>query len=145
MTPEDMAKIHAACFTSPAPWGAAAIAASIAAKGGFAITPPDGGTAGFALGRVILDEAELLTIAVLPDARRQGLGRALIAAFADRARAMGAAFAFLEVAAGNTAAITLYTAVGFSKSGLRPGYYHHPDGSSEDALLMSMPLDAPNF
>lgn len=145
MTPEDMAKIHAACFTSPAPWGARAIAASIRAPGGFAVTPPEGGDAGFALGRVVLDEAELLTIAVRPEARMRGLGRALLAGFATRARAMGARTAFLEVAVGNSAAIALYCAAGFSKTGVRRRYYHHPDGSAEDALLMSLPLVAPNI
>ncbi|MFN3938429.1 MAG: ribosomal-protein-alanine acetyltransferase, partial [Gemmobacter sp.] len=60
---------HARCFTSPPPWSEAAFAAALADPNGFLC----GEGAGFALGRVTLDEAELLTLAVAPEARRRHL------------------------------------------------------------------------
>lgn len=92
------------------------------------------------MGRVIADEAELLTLAVAPPARRQGLGRGLLAHFLDEARRRGATRAFLEVAADNGPACALYQAGGFAEDGRRRGYYRGPDGVVVDALLLSRAL-----
>ncbi|RMF33385.1 MAG: GNAT family N-acetyltransferase, partial [Alphaproteobacteria bacterium] len=71
-----MAEIHAACFTdAPKPWSAAAFRDMLGAPGVFPVALPGG----FALGRVAAGEAELLTLAVHPDFRRQGHGRRLLA------------------------------------------------------------------
>ncbi|WP_093361320.1 GNAT family N-acetyltransferase [Tropicimonas isoalkanivorans] len=96
--------------------------------------------AGFALGRVIVDEAELLTLAVDPPARRHGLGRALLADFETSAASRGATSALLEVSAANAPAIALYTAAGFLRTGHRPGYYRTPHGARIDALLLAKAL-----
>ena len=105
MSPEDLAALHARCFDeSPPPWSAAAFAGALAAPGAFLLTA--GGA--FLLGRVVADEAELLTLAVAPENRRQGTARALLGRFEAGARARGAAGAFLEVAASNAAARALY-------------------------------------
>ena len=93
----------------------------------------------FALGRVTLDEAELLMLAVDPDHREQGVGRYCLAAFEAQASEMGAARAFLEVAASNRAARALYTGQGWAEDGKRPDYYATPRGR-EDAILMSKTL-----
>jgi ribosomal-protein-alanine N-acetyltransferase len=98
----------------------------------FALTRPGA----FLLGRVVAGEAELLTIAVHPDQRRAGLGGALVGAFLTEAAARGGESAFLEVAEGNAAARALYAACGFAPAGRRRGYYHRPDGASEDALIL---------
>ena len=95
---------------------------------------------GFALGRVIGAEAELISLAVAPEARRAGLGRALLGAFATAAHARGATRAFLEVAADNKAALALYAAAGWRESGRRKGYYRRPDGARVDALLFETRL-----
>lgn len=138
MTPAALAALHVRCFTIPRPWTATEFEALLAEATVFAASAP----AGFALGRVAADEAELLTIAVAPEARRQGHGQRLMAAFLTLAAARGAASAFLEVAADNAAAIALYHAAGFAAVGRRRGYYRLADGSAVDALVMAKSLAA---
>lgn len=133
LTPEGMAAIHASAFTFPRPWSAAEISDLMASPGVFACTEPGG----FVLGRVILDEAELLTIAVSPALRLQGKGRRLLVGFGDAARARGATTGFLEVAADNTGALALYAAVGWRPTGRRKGYYRTAAGDRVDAVLMA--------
>jgi ribosomal-protein-alanine N-acetyltransferase len=84
---------------------------------------------GFILTRTAAGEAEVLTIAVTPTARRLGLGRALVAA------PVAAETVFLEVAADNYAAIALYHQAGFEQAGTRRGYYGRP-GGAVDALVL---------
>ncbi|WP_138467406.1 GNAT family N-acetyltransferase [Poseidonocella sp. HB161398] len=136
MTPAAMAALHAACFTTPRPWSESEIAGLLDSTGCFAVPAPGG----FALGRAIAGEAELLTIAVDPGHRREGLGRRLLEAFETRARALGAETAFLEVSAANAAARALYLAGGYEESGRRKGYYQTPEGARIDALVMSRSL-----
>lgn len=131
MTPDAMAALHARAMTTPRPWTGAEFGALLATPGTFAV----GDDAGFALGRVVLDEAELLTLAVDPARWRQGIGRSRLAGFEQQAHALGAALAHLEVACHNLPAIALYTAAGWTEAGRRRGYYRTPDGGTEDALL----------
>ncbi|AZQ69787.1 GNAT family N-acetyltransferase [Silicimonas algicola] len=93
----------------------------------------------FALGRVALDEAELLTIAVHRDVRRRGLGAETLAAFEAAARGRSASRAFLEVAATNAPARALYARAGWSEDGVRRAYYRAASGRI-DAILMSKTL-----
>lgn len=141
MTAAELATLHAACFTTPRPWSEAEIADLLASRFCFLIEAP----AGFLIGREIAGEAELLTVAVDPAARRQGHGRRLLAGFAAEARARGAETAFLEVAEDNTAARALYAAAGWRGSGRRRGYYHSPDGRAVDALVLSLALAPPSI
>lgn len=138
MTPAALADLHARAFTVPRPWTAAEIAALLDSPHVFLLTDPGG--RGFALGRAVAGEAEVLTIAVAPEARRQGIGAALLARLAEAAAARGAEVAHLEVAADNAAAIALYAAAGFAATGRRRGYFHAPDGARIDALTMTCPL-----
>jgi len=134
-----LAALHETCFTMPRPWSAAEFADFLGSPLCFLLTEP----AGFLLGRVIADEAELLTLAVAPEARRQGSGARLVAAFAQEVRARGATTAFLEVAATNGAAVRLYDRSGWQPAGRRKRYYHAPDGRTEDALVMRLDLSQP--
>ncbi|MFD2174653.1 GNAT family N-acetyltransferase [Rhodobacter lacus] len=136
MAPEALAALHALCFSTPRPWSAAEFAELLASAPCFLLTEPGG----FLLGRVIADEAELLTLAVDPGARRQGKAARLMAQFAQAARARGAATAFLEVAAGNSPARALYAATGWQEAGRRKRYYHAPDGTTDDALVLVLTL-----
>ncbi len=132
MTPETLAVIHARAFSVPRPWSAAEFAALLAAPGIILC----GDARAFVLGRITLDEAEVLTVATDPAQRRKGLARAALNAFDARAIAAGAQSAFLEVAADNAPAIGLYAAAGYAQVGRRPGYYRHADGSGIAALIM---------
>ena len=116
----------------------AELLASHGARG--ALLYGDGGAMGFALWRVTLDEAELLTIAVHPAARRRGAGRALLEAAIAGAREAGAGVLLLEVGEDNPAARALYDSTGFSTVGRRPAYYRRKDNARADALVMRFVL-----
>ncbi|MCU0904182.1 MAG: GNAT family N-acetyltransferase [Tabrizicola sp.] len=137
MTPETLAALHGRCFRTPPPWSAADFAGLLADPLAFLLVEGD---AGLLLGRAVAGEAELLTLAVAPDSRRRGLGRKLVARFLYQSRLRGAERAFLEVAADNTAATGLYESAGFTRAGMRPGYYQTPDGTRIDALVLSRAL-----
>lgn len=134
MTPEALAALHARAIRVPRPWAAAEFAGLLTSRGVFLIADAEG--RGFALGRVAGPEAELLTLVVAPEARRRGIARDLLARFAATARAGGATAGFLEVAAGNAPARTLYAAAGWRESGLRRSYYAIDGGATEDAVVM---------
>lgn len=97
---------------------------------------------GFAVGRALPDEAELLLIAVDPGQRREGVGRLLLTTLEARLAESGARVMHLEVRASNHAAQRFYAALGYTVSGRRPGYY--PAGAHasvrEDAILMMRSL-----
>ncbi|WP_149589204.1 ribosomal protein S18-alanine N-acetyltransferase [Tabrizicola flagellatus] len=137
MTPETLAALHARSFRTPPPWTAADFAGLLADPLCFLLVEGD---AGFLLGRAVADEAELLTLAVAPEARRLGLGRRLVARFLYQARLRGAGRALLEVAADNAAAIALYESSGFHPAGTRKGYYRTDGGQRIDALVMARDL-----
>lgn len=132
MTPHQLGALHARCFTTPRPWSAAEFSALMATTGSFLLTRDNS----FLLGRAIAGEAELLTLAVAPEARRQGQGRALTLEFAATARGMGARDLFLEVAADNHPAQALYAALGWRETGRRRGYY----APGLDAVVMHLGL-----
>lgn len=95
---------------------------------------------GFALGRSIADEAELLTLVVDPDHQGQGRGAALLARFETESRARGAATAYLEVAQDNEPAFKLYKNAGWTQAGKRPAYYPRGEKPAADALILRKPL-----
>lgn len=128
-----MAAIHAAAFQPGAQWGPDVMALQLGLPGAFGFIDPAGG---FVLARVAADEAEIITLAVAPEARRRGIARALLQQAMTRAATAGAATMVLEVAAANLAAAALYAGAGFVQAGHRPRYY--PDGA--DALIMRAPL-----
>lgn len=130
-----LAALHRMAFD--APWSEAELSDLIQA-GGFAVIE-DG--QGFILCRVAAGEAEILTIAVDPAARRSGLGRRLVEAAVAQAREQAAECLFLEVAVDNLAAIGLYEATDFAQVGRRRGYYRRPDGDV-DALVMRRDLNS---
>lgn len=136
MTPDDMAKLHARCFTTPRPWSTDEFAATLDQPGCFPLFCDDG----FLLGRVIVDEAELLTLAIAPEHRHAGLGTHLTRGFLDSAHDRGAKQAFLEVGSDNKAAIALYEKLGFARTGTRSGYYRTQAGARIDAFVMALKI-----
>ena len=91
-------------------------------------------------------EAQLLNLSVVPDARRAGLGRALLDRFLREAVRLGAEHVFLEVRVGNASAIALYEQAGFERVARRAAYYP-PDaaGMREDALVMRRGVGMPGI
>ncbi|MEZ5875539.1 MAG: N-acetyltransferase [Hyphomicrobiales bacterium] len=140
-TPADaglMAALHAVCFDRP--WDETAMAQFIAGPGtlclvGFA-GEAEPSPAGLLVARRAAEEAELLTLGVVPSSRRLGVGRALLQRAIDQLRASGASNLFLEVADGNEAALELYRALGARPVGRRPSYYE----SGADATIFSLAL-----
>ncbi len=137
MTPKALAALHGRCFTSPRPWSEAEFTGFQSDPLAFLLVEGD---AGFLLGRAVAGEAELLTIAVAPEARGRGLGQRLVSRFLYQARLRGADSAFLEVAEDNAAARALYARAGFTEAGRRRGYYHRHDGAPVDALILRRTL-----
>lgn len=135
--PAALAALHARAFVVPRPWHASEVAALLAAPDvRCASVGAAGDLAGFGMIRVVADEAELLTLAVDPNLRRQGHGAALLGDLIRRAAAAGAAQMFLEVAEDNHAARRLYANAGFVEAGRRRGYYRMPAARATDALLL---------
>ncbi|MGR3637752.1 MAG: GNAT family N-acetyltransferase [Shimia sp.] len=132
-----LAALHAAAFSDTRAWSADEFSSLLSSPHCFCVSD-DGG---FALGRCIADESELLTLAVHPDRRRNGLGRTLLQAFESKSQMRGATRAFLEVAEDNTAALALYQASGYQITANRPDYYRRDNGSQIAASLMEKTLN----
>ncbi|CAN5172440.1 GNAT family N-acetyltransferase [soil metagenome] len=133
-----LADLHDRVF--PRPWSAEDFEALLKGPGAFAVLGEGDAPQGFILCRAIAGEAEILTIAVDPAARRRGWGAALVEMAAGVAREAGAVEMFLEVGADNLAAVKLYETSGFDRVGLRKGYYPHVDGA-KDAVVMRRALN----
>jgi ribosomal-protein-alanine N-acetyltransferase len=132
-----LAAIHAEAFD--APWSAEAFAALLAQPGVMLEAASDG----FVIVQAAADEAEILTLAVRPAARRNGVATALVETAARRAALVGADRLFLEVAEDNLAARALYARLGFEPVGRRPLYYARANGPAVDALLLARNLPVP--
>ena len=131
MTPEALADLHARCFTTPRPWRADEFSELLKTPGIFLISHSNG----FAMGRIAGPEAELLTIAVHPDAHNAGHGGRLIDDFLCKAATSGAREVFLEVAENNAPAIALYRKSGFLEIAKRKEYFKQIGGKALTALI----------
>jgi ribosomal-protein-alanine N-acetyltransferase len=136
-----LAALHAVGIGDAGPaWDEAAFAGLLALPGRTAlVASSDAGPAGFLLLGQAADEAEIITLAVLPGTRRRGIGRALVSAAAAHAAASGATRLFLEVGEDNAPARALYAGAGFVPVGRRRGYYARA-GGAVDALVLALPL-----
>lgn len=118
--------LHKLCFPHR-PWSAAEFADL--KKSGCDIIASENG---FIVYRVVIDQAEIITIGVAPDARRTGIAAAMLGLAERDASTRGATQMFLDVAADNTAAIGLYSGAGYKQIGRRPKYY-----GETDAIMMA--------
>ncbi len=138
---ERLAEIHAGAFARP--WSADEFSHFLLDRGirldGLLIGR-DPQPSGFALSRVTVDEAEILSFAMARAVRGRGYGRALLAHHLQTLAHAGAATVHLEVEEGNAPALAVYTRLGFAKSGMRPGYYARPDGTRAAAVSMTRVL-----
>lgn len=126
---QELENLHAMCFPHR-PWRADEFADL--KKSGCDIIASQNG---FIVYRATVDEAELITIGVAPDARRTGIAAAMLGIMEGDLKRRGVKKVFLEVAADNTAAKNLYDQNGYIQIGRRPKYY---DGV--DAILMAKDL-----
>jgi ribosomal-protein-alanine N-acetyltransferase len=149
LTPGDIdavAATHSACFEDA--WSSAMIRRILAMPGAFGLAAMSTSRrvlVGFALGRVVADDCELLSIAVAPAWRGHGVGTRLLDAAMAWAKANHAKKFFLEVAEGNSAALRLYERRGLVQVGRRPEYYELKNGAFVDALTMRCDLAAPEL
>lgn len=136
---EALAQVHGAAFEPG--WDAEQIADIGSGPGAYALIVETDRPIGMILCRAVAGEAEILTLAVEPAARRGGVGAALVEAAAGLARTAGADAMFLEVGLDNPGAIALYERAGFVRAGRRKGYYERAGGVRVDALVMRRDLN----
>lgn len=135
-----LAELHKAAFPEQ-PWSLEALAGVLNGAGSFGWVAALGQEpSGFLLARSLVAEVEILTLGVLPAARRRGLGRRLLEAALLQARGTGAERLILEVAEDNGPARAFYKAAEFVEDGRRPGYFRRPGARPVDAILLSLQL-----
>lgn len=138
---EELARLHGPLF-SPA-WSADSFKSLLDHPGSTAFLARAGEplqTTGFILGRLVADEAEILTLGVCADWQQKGIGRRLVEALCRAAKKAEARRLHLEVAAGNVPALRLYRRLGFHEAGRRKGYYERQGAPPEDAINLALPL-----
>jgi len=133
-----LASLYAVCFEKA--WNEAELVALFATAETFAIMNEQA----FLIVRLVLDEAEIITLGVLPSARKQGIAFKLMQVLKGFLIEQGIKTLFLETKAGNFAAQRLYQKAGFATIALRKGYYHNQDGTVEDAMMMVLTLSEDN-
>ena len=136
MTVERLALLHAAAFPNQRPWSTDEFARLLESKHVFLIDK----TQCFALGRMIAEDVELLTLATDPAHQQQGYAQRCLATFHHTAQTHRATRAILEVAADNIPARQLYEKTGYIKIAERPAYYRKPYGQKIAGLVMIRPL-----
>jgi ribosomal-protein-alanine N-acetyltransferase len=136
MTPAEMAELHRAEPTGQRAWSETEFSAMLSASNAVSVTCD----AGFAVGQVIVDEAELFLIMTKPEHRKQGVGHRILATFEQQAFQNAVRRIILEVADTNEAARALYSANGYQQIAVRKNYYTFPNGSHADAIVMEKHL-----
>jgi ribosomal-protein-alanine N-acetyltransferase len=138
---EEIAALHARLF-DPA-WDAESIMRSVehpASASFIAQVREPRSLAGFVIGRIAADEAELLSIGVAPEWQRRGIGRHMVQGLVRAARRADVARLFLEVATDNAPAIALYKGLGFKLAGRREAYYQRAGAEKVDAVILALAL-----
>jgi tRNA threonylcarbamoyladenosine biosynthesis protein TsaB len=142
-TPSDdlpaLAKLHAVCFETA--WNEKDLSEVLANPGCVALlATSNDGPVGFLIYRAVADEAEIITICVDPSYQRRGAGLKIVSTTKQLLKSLKISNLFLEVAAGNKEAISLYTRAGFVEAGKRKAYYTRKSGEIEDAIIMRTQL-----
>ena len=136
MTQEQVAQVaqlESICFGSAA-WSEKSVASELENKLALWLVAVDGETvAGYVGSQTVLDETDMMNVAVHPDYRRQGIAEKLVLELADRLKTRESHCLTLEVRASNAPAIALYEKLDFKQIGLRKNYYRNP---KEDALIL---------
>ena len=131
-----IAEMEKLCFSDP--WSEKSVASELNNRLSLWLVALDGErVAGYVGSQSVLDEADMMNIAVHPDYRRQGIGRDLVLALAEALQKKGIRGLMLEVRQSNAPAIALYEQLGFQQVGMRPNYYRNP---KENALILRKEL-----
>jgi ribosomal-protein-alanine N-acetyltransferase len=133
-----LAHLQAQCC--PELWSEESFVALLANRGCFALA--DDRKQGFILVQVVADQSEILSLGVIPAARRRGVASELLSAALTEAAERGALTMFLEVDCTNIPAIALYNGLGFVEMGRRKAYYTTPKGQQHDALTLRTEIRA---
>ena len=127
-----IAELEKICFSDP--WSEKSIASELNNELAFWLTAVEGEqVAGYIGSQTVMDESDMMNVAVHPDFRRKGIAEALVNALVEVLKSKGSRCLTLEVRASNVPAITLYEKLGFSEIGRRKNYYRNP---REDALIL---------
>ncbi len=136
MTPAEMAQLHRSEPTGQRAWSESEFSTMLSASNAISVTCD----AGFAVGQVIVNEAELFLIMTKSEHRKQGIGHRILATFEQRALQNNIRRIILEVAYSNVAARALYTSNGYQQIAVRKNYYTFPNGRRVDAIVMEKHL-----
>lgn len=128
----EVAKIEKLCFSEP--WSEESLELMLGEQAMGLVALEDGRVMGYASMMCVLDEAQIINVATLPDARRRGIGRALMESVDRYAKERGIVFLSLEVRESNIAARSLYLSLGWQECGIRKNFYSHP---TENACVMT--------
>ena len=127
-----VAALEKVCFSDP--WSGKSVASEVENPLSCWMVALDGETvAGYVGSQTVMDETDMMNVAVHPDSRRQGVARALILALIGELRKRGSRCLTLEVRTSNDPARALYESLGFAHVGTRRNYYQNP---KEDALIL---------
>lgn len=138
---EAVAALQQRCFEDA--WPCPSIAEILAMPGVFCfVAAAAGRPCGFALCRIAADEAEVLSLGVVPEARRKGAARRLLRAGLRCAAEHAVRRVYLEVASDNVAARGLYCGCGFETVAVRANYYNDRGSPPRDALVLALDLHA---
>ena len=127
-----VAALEKECFSDP--WSQRSVASELENPLAlWLVWEEDGKVLGYIGSQTVLDETDMMNVAVSAQARRRGIAQALVEDLCDRLRQRGSQCLTLEVRASNAPAIALYEKLGFRQVGRRPNYYSHP---KEDGLIL---------
>lgn len=127
-----VARLEQTCFQDP--WSERSIASELENPLSlWLVAMEEDRLLGYVGSQTVLDETDMMNVAVDPASRRQGVARGLIQELIDQLKQRGSRKLSLEVRASNLGAIRLYESLGFVRLGCRPGYYRNP---REDAWIL---------